>query len=33
MKRTFVFPKAGAVGAWTKADSVSLFDDFSFGTK
>ncbi len=24
---------AGAVGVWTKADSVTLFDDFSFGTK
>jgi len=23
----------GAVGVWTKADSVTLFDDFSFGTK
>ena len=22
---------AGAVGVWTKADSVTLFDDFSFG--
>jgi hypothetical protein len=22
----------GAVGVWTKADSVTLFDDFSFGT-
>ncbi len=25
------FNKAGAVGVWTKADSVTLFDDFSFG--
>ena len=24
---------AGAVGVWTKADSVTAFDDFSFGTK
>jgi len=24
---------AGAVGVWTKADSVTLFDDFSFGGK
>lgn len=24
---------AGAVGVWTKADSVTLFDDFSYGTK
>ena len=23
---------AGAVGVWTKADSVTAFDDFSFGT-
>ena len=23
---------AGAVGVWTKADSVTLFDDFSFGS-
>jgi hypothetical protein len=27
------FRDAGAVGLWTKADSVTLFDDFSFGTK
>jgi len=27
------FKEAGAVGVWTKADSVTLFDDFSFGTK
>lgn len=25
------FKAAGAVGVWTKADSVTLFDDFSFG--
>lgn len=25
------FKKAGAVGVWTKSDSVTLFDDFSFG--
>lgn len=24
---------AGAVGVWTKADSVTLFDDFGFGAK
>ena len=23
----------GAVGVWTKADSVTAFDDFSFGGK
>jgi len=22
----------GAVGVWTKADSVTLFDDFNYGT-
>jgi len=27
------FKDAGKVGVWTKADSVTLFDDFSFGTK
>jgi hypothetical protein len=26
------FPGAGRVGVWTKADSVTRFDDFSFGT-
>ena len=26
------FTEAGKVGVWTKADSVTLFDDFSFGT-
>jgi hypothetical protein len=26
------FKQAGKVGVWTKADSVTLFDDFSFGT-
>jgi len=25
------FPDAGKVGLWTKADSVTLFDDFSYG--
>ncbi len=25
------FPGAGAVGVWTKADSVTYFDDFQFG--
>jgi hypothetical protein len=24
---------AGAVGVWTKADSVTLFDDFGYGAK
>ena len=27
------FAGAGAVGVWTKADSVTAFDDFSFGAK
>ena len=27
------FGEAGKVGVWTKADSVTLFDDFSYGTK
>lgn len=27
------FKEAGAVGVWTKADSVTLFDDFVFGGK
>ena len=27
------FKDAGKVGVWTKADSVTLFDDFTFGTK
>jgi hypothetical protein len=27
------FGDAGAVGVWTKADSVTLFDDFSYGSK
>jgi hypothetical protein len=27
------FADAGMVGVWTKADSVTLFDDFNFGTK
>ena len=26
------FPAPGAVGVWTKADSVTLFDDFGYGT-
>jgi hypothetical protein len=25
--------EAGAVGVWTKADSVTVFDDFGFGAK
>jgi hypothetical protein len=27
------FSEAGKVGVWTKADSVTLFDDFSYGAK
>src|SRR3989440_5330604 len=27
------FPNAGKVGVWTKADSVTLFDDFIYGNK
>jgi hypothetical protein len=27
------FKDAGKVGVWTKADSVTLFDDFGFGSK
>ena len=27
------FPDAGKVGVWTKADSVTVFDDFSYGAK
>ena len=27
------FKDAGSVGVWTKADSVTLFDDFSYGAK
>ena len=27
------FPEAGKVGVWTKADSVTLFDDITFGGK
>src|SRR5438874_2732611 len=27
------FPNAGKVGVWTKADSVTLFDDFAYGVK
>ena len=27
------FKDAGRVGVWTKADSLTLFDDFSFGAK
>jgi len=27
------FTNAGMVGVWTKADSVTLFDDFSYGSK
>lgn len=25
------FKESGAVGVWTKADSVTIFDDFSYG--
>ena len=27
------FKDAGSVGVWTKADSVTLFDDFTYGSK
>ena len=27
------FAAAGKVGVWTKADSVTLFDDFRYGEK
>ncbi len=27
------FKDAGKVGVWTKADSVTLFDDFTYGGK
>ena len=27
------FTEAGMAGVWTKADSVTLFDDFSYGSK
>ena len=27
------FSDAGKVGLWTKADSVTLFDDFTYGPK
>jgi 3-keto-disaccharide hydrolase len=27
------FPNAGKVGVWTKADSVTLFDNFAYGSK
>lgn len=27
------FKEAGGVGVWTKADSVTVFDDFTYGTK
>jgi len=27
------FTEAGEVGVWTKADSVTLFDDFTYGSK
>ena len=27
------FKDAGKIGVWTKADSVTLFDDFTYGTK
>jgi hypothetical protein len=27
------FKDAGKVGVWTKADSVTAFDDFAFGAK
>jgi hypothetical protein len=28
-----IFKDAGKVGVWTKADSVTVFDDFSYGSK
>lgn len=28
-----LFTDPGMVGVWTKADSVTLFDDFSYGSK
>ena len=27
------FSDAGKVGVWTKADSITVFDDFTWGTK
>ena len=27
------FPMAGKLGVWTRADSVTLFDDFTWGGK
>jgi hypothetical protein len=27
------FKDAGKVGVWTKADSVTVFDDFAYGAK
>ena len=30
--RAEVTTEAGNVGVWTKADSVTLFDDFSYGS-
>ncbi len=27
------FTEAGKIGVWTKADSVTLFDNFSYGSK
>jgi len=27
------FSEAGKIGVWTKADSVTLFDDFTYGTR
>ena len=27
------FKEAGKVGVWTKADSVTLFDDFTYSNK
>jgi hypothetical protein len=31
MRRTLL--DAGKVGVWTKADSVTMFDDFSYGAR
>ena len=33
MKRYGVPNDRGKVGVWTKADSVTLFDDFTYGAK
>jgi hypothetical protein len=30
--QTITLTAAGSIGLWTKADSVTLFDDFVWGT-